>query len=158
MPISRPCALLLALLALAPAVPATAQHQHGAGMAAPPDGRTPVSLPGPMRTHILANMRDHLSSLQEIQAALAAGAFERAADVAEQRLGMTSLKLHGAAEMAPNMPAAMQAIGTEMHRLASRFAVEATSASASGDVRGPLAALAKVTAQCVACHGAYRVE
>ncbi len=71
---------------------------------------------------------------------------------------MTSLKTHGATELSPHMPAAMQAIGTEMHREASRFAVEATNASASGDVRTPLSALAKVMAQCVACHGAYRVK
>ena len=71
---------------------------------------------------------------------------------------MTSLKSHGATELSPFMPAAMQAIGTEMHREASRFAVEATNAGASGDVRTPLAALAKVMTQCVACHGAYRVK
>ena len=137
--------------------PSSAQHQHSAGMM-PPDTRTAVELPDAMRQHILANMRDHLASLQLIQAALAQGQFDRAADIAEQRLGMTSLKSHGAAELSPLMPAAMQAIGTEMHREASRFAVEATNAGASGDVRTPLAALAKVMAQCVACHGAYRVK
>jgi len=154
----RSIAVVAGCCALLSGMPLHAQHQHAAGMAAAPDARTAVSLPEPMRRHILANKRDHLAAVQQIQAALAAGQFDRAADVAEQRLGMTSLKTHGATELSPYMPAAMAAIGTEMHHAASRFAVEATSASASGDLRAPLAALSRVTAQCVACHGAYRVK
>jgi hypothetical protein len=134
------------------------EHQHGGGDSPVPDSRQAVHFSVQLRAHTLSNMRDHLSALQEIQAALAVGSFERAAEIAEQRLGMTSLKLHGAQELAPSMPAAMQAIGTEMHRAASRFAVEATSSGASGDMRAPLAALSKVMAQCVACHAAYRVQ
>jgi cytochrome c556 len=56
------------------------------------------------------------------------------------------------------MPEAMQAIGSEMHRSASRFALEAENASVTGDVKPALAALSKVTQQCVACHSAYRVQ
>ena len=52
----------------------------------------------------------------------------------------------------------MQAIGTEMHRSASRFAVEAANAGATGNVRPALAALARVTQQCVACHATYRMK
>jgi cytochrome c556 len=48
----------------------------------------------------------------------------------------------------------MRAIGTEMHRAASRFAVVATE----GDPNQALAGLAKMTEQCVACHDAYRVH
>ena len=135
-----------------------AQHQHSASGAPPPDTRQPVPFPEDMRAHTLANMRDHLLALQEIQAALASGSFDKASEVAEQRLGMSSLKLHGASDIAPFMPKPMQDIGTQMHRAASQFAVEATNAGASGDVRAPLAALSKVTAQCVACHSAYRVK
>ena len=155
----RSIAAIAALAALAITLPLAAQHQHqhGAGNATP-DTRIAVSLPEAERVHILANMRDHLASLQQIQAALAAGKFELSAEIAEHHLGMTSLKMHGASDLAPHMPAAMQAIGTEMHHAASRFALEATNATVSGDVRAPLAALAKVTAQCVACHGAYRVH
>jgi hypothetical protein len=141
------------------ALPAAfAQHQHGGSNAGPADTRLVVPFSEALRAHTLANMRDHLSALQEIQAALATGAFERAADIAERRLGLTSLKLHGASELAPHMPAAMQAIGTEMHRAASRFAVEATNAGAAGDLRPPLAALSKVMVQCVACHQAFRLQ
>ena len=155
----RPTALVLAFAALVATgcVSVTATH-HAAHAPAPADGRIEVVFPEPMRTHTLANMRDHLLALQEIQQALAAGAYDRAGDVAEKRLGMTSLAAHGAHDVAKFMPAGMQAAGTAMHRSASRFAVEAANAGATADVRKALGALAEVTAQCVACHAAYRMK
>ena len=133
-------------------------HDMSMMSAPPPDSRQVVSFPDPIRTHILANMRDHLTALQRLQAELAEGRFERAAEIAEQSLGMSSLKMHGADVAAPYMPPAMQAIGTEMHHAASRFAMEATNAAATGDMRAPLKALAAITAQCVACHSGFRVR
>ena len=125
---------------------------------APEDLRTLVELPDDLRQHMLANMRDHLLALQQIQEALANEEFEHAAQIAEQRLGMTSLERHGAHAVGPFMPEAMRTTGTEMHRAASRFAVTASDASATGDVRPALADLARVTAQCVACHEGFRVQ
>jgi cytochrome c556 len=49
-------------------------------------------------------------------------------------------------------------MGSEMHRAASRFALEAKNAGATGDIRPALAALASVTLQCIACHAAYRLK
>jgi hypothetical protein len=135
-----------------------AMHRRAPGDSAAKDDRTVVKFPEDLRSHTLANMRDHLLALQEIQDALAAQQFDKAADIAEQRLGMSSPRLHGAHEVARYMPEAMQNIGTEMHRAASRFAVTALEAGATGGTRPPLAALARVTQQCVACHGAYRVQ
>ena len=66
--------------------------------------------------HTLANMRDHLQSLQEIQSHLAMGHTDVAAKIAETRLGMSSLGLHGAAEVSRYMPQEMQDAGTAMHR------------------------------------------
>jgi hypothetical protein len=131
---------------------------HAGAAAAPADGRLPVELPEPLRSHTLANMRDHLAALQEIQQALAGGAFDKAARVAEDRLGMTSLKSHGAHDVARFIPEGMQAIGTEMHRSASRLAVAATDAGVTGDVKPALGMLARVTGQCVACHASYRMK
>jgi hypothetical protein len=126
--------------------------------AAPADSRQLVTFPDPMRLHTLTSMRDHLFALQEISVALSQSAFDRAASIAEQRLGMSSLETHGAAHLAPFMPQGMQELGTQMHRAASRFAVEAQTASASNDVRPALAALGNVMQQCVACHAAYRLH
>ena len=72
--------------------------------------------------------------------------------------GMSSLALHDAHDVAKYMPKGMQEAGTAMHRNASRFAVAAKDASATGDVRPALSALASTTAQCVACHAGYRVK
>lgn len=126
--------------------------------AADPGERELVQLPQPMRQHMLANMRDHLLALSEIQQALAGAQFERAAEIAEQRIGMSSLEAHQAAHMAPFMPQKMQDIGTKMHHAASRFAVLTQESAVDGDVRPALAGLAEVTQQCVACHAAFRVQ
>ena len=132
---------------------------HGAhSPAVQADSREAVRFPPMLYEHELANMRDHLSTLQQIQAALAKGEYDDASHLAEARLGLTSLPMHGAHEVAPYMPQPMQDLGTSMHRAASRFAVEATNASATGDVKPALAALSTLTAQCVACHAAYRLE
>lgn len=155
------CALVLG----AGNVPAQQEHEHHAGMhahgAASPaieDARTLVHFPEKLRVHTLANMRDHLLTLQRIQAALAEERFEQAGDIAERRLGMTSLELHGAHEVGQYMPEEMAAIGTRMHKAASRFALAANDAAVAGDVKPALAALADVTRQCVACHAGFRVQ
>lgn len=122
------------------------------------DPRVVVELPAMMREHMLANMRDHLLALAEIQQQLAQGAFDDAAKTAETRLGLSSLGTHGASHMAPMMPAAMRDIGTRMHRAASRFALVAQESGVDDDTRRALSALADVTRQCVACHTAYRVR
>lgn len=129
-----------------------------APQAMPKDTRQAVYFPKMLREHTLTNMRDHLLALQEIQEALAKQEYDKAGDIAEQRLGMSSLGLHGAHDVAKYMPKGMQEAGTAMHRNASRFAVAAKDAGATGDVRPALAALAATTAQCVACHAGYRVK
>ena len=135
-----------------------AQAAKPAAKAAPKDLRRAVKFPKALREHTLANMRDHLLALQEIQEALAKQEYDKAGDIAEHRLGMSSLALHGAHDVAKYMPKGMQEAGTGMHRNASRFAVAAKDAGATGDVRPALAALAATTAQCVACHAGYRVQ
>lgn len=141
---------------------AQAQHDHGhnppAHVKALPDRRVEVAFPPALREHTLANMRDHLRALQEMQAALAAGEFDRAAEISERHLGMSSLESHGAHEVAKYMPQGMQEAGSAMHRSASRFAVAAQDGAATGDLKPALAALAEVTAQCVACHAGYRLK
>ena len=122
------------------------------------DPRQLVQLPPPMRQHMLRNMRDHLQAISEIQQALSSGHFDTAADIAENRLGMSSLTTHGASHLASFMPEEMQNIGTAMHRSASQFAVIAQQSAVDGDFQSAIAGLAKVTQQCVTCHAAYRVH
>jgi hypothetical protein len=136
-----------------------AKSDHAQHMAASQaDARQLVEFPEPLRSHTLANMRDHLLALGEIQEALSRSQFDQASDIAEQRLGMSSLKLHGAHEVAKFMPQGMQNSGTAMHRSASQFATIAKDASVTGDLKPALAALAKVNQTCVACHAGYRLH
>ena len=122
------------------------------------DNRQLVHFPEHLRIHELSNMRDHLLTLQKIQDALAKQQYDMASEIAEQRLGMSSFKLHGAHEVAKFMPQGMQAAGEDMHRSASRFALAAKDAGATGDVKPALAALSELTARCVACHASYRIN
>jgi hypothetical protein len=122
--------------------------------AADQDTRVKVDLPDMMKAHLLGNMRDHLLALFEIQKALAKGELDKAGEIAETRIGMSSLISHNASHMAPFMPKGMQNIGTEMHHAASRFAMTASE----GDLSRALDGLSKVTEQCVACHMNYRVN
>jgi hypothetical protein len=118
------------------------------------DERQLVELPPMMQSHMLMNMRDHLTSLNAILQHLDKSELDQAAEVAENRLGMSSLTLHGASHLAKFMPEGMSRIGTSMHQAASRFALKAQE----GDPLPAYHALTEITAACVACHTAYRIR
>lgn len=125
------------------------------------DERALVEMPQPMQAHMLGNMRSHLRALEDIFGHLAAGDTRAAGLVAEQQLGLGSLNDHGAAHLASAMPPAMQAIGTEMHKAASRFAQIAQDAEVEQTYAGQqkvFGALQDITAQCNACHAGYRLR
>ncbi len=118
------------------------------------DSRQLVKLPETMQQHMMSNMRDHLLAINEILINLANDNLDHAADIAESRLGMSSLKSHGASHMAKFMPEGMRKAGTSMHRAASRFALKAQE----GDVLSAYGVLSEVTSSCVACHSGYRIR
>lgn len=156
----RPLAIVISTF-LTVAITAQAEpintHQHKDNMQML-DKRILVHFPEKLREHTLANMRDHLLTLGDIQAALANNQFAMASEIAEQRLGLSSLKLHGAHEVAPYMPKQMRQLGTAMHRSASHFALVAGNAAVNGDMKPVLAALSRVTHSCVACHSSFRLH
>jgi hypothetical protein len=118
------------------------------------DTRQLVQLPEMMQQHMLSNMRDHLVALNEILSSMSKGHLEKAAQIAESRLGLSSLESHGASHMAKFMPEGMRKAGTSMHRAASRFALRAQE----GETLPAYTALVEVTAACVACHSGYRIR
>ncbi len=118
------------------------------------DSREMVELPEMMRTHMLGNMRDHMAAINEILDYLSGDELEKAADVAESRLGFSSLESHGASHIAKFMPEGMSAAGTAMHRAASQFARIAQE----GEVLPAYQKLKDITAACVACHSGYKVQ
>lgn len=129
--------------------------EHGASAV---DTREFVKFPPQLVEHTIANMRDHLLALQEINQALAGSEPEKAGKIAEERLGMSSLRLHGAAEIATFMPQGMQDAGTAMHKAASRFAIQAQNVGVTGDLKPAIGALGEVMAACVGCHAGYRLK
>jgi cytochrome c556 len=133
----------------------------GTGASQAQDTRQLVHLPAPMQEHMLGNMRDHLATLNEILGDVANAKYDAAAKIAEARLGMSSLSLHGAAQLAPYMPQPMQDIGTSMHHAASRLVIVLQNASVTPTadaMRDINRALYAVTTACEACHASYRVR
>ena len=118
------------------------------------DSRQLVELPEMMQQHMMSNMRDHLVAINDILINMAKDQLDQAAEVAESRLGMSSLDSHGASHMAKFMPEGMRQAGTGMHRAASRFALKAQE----GEALSAYNALAEVTSACVACHSGYRIR
>lgn len=118
------------------------------------DGRKPVSLPDTARQMLVANMNDHQLALHEIVVALSRGQGERAADIAESRLGRAWRDGPDAAQVTSHLPPGMRSLAEAMHDAASEFA----EAAWEGDTSRSLAALAKITRQCVACHALYRLQ
>jgi hypothetical protein len=118
------------------------------------DERQLVQLPEMMQQHMMSNMRDHLTAVNEILIAMGNGELDKAAEIAEQRLGMSSLELHGASHMAEFMPEGMRQAGTSMHRAASRFALKAQE----GELLPAYKILSETTAACVSCHSGYRIR
>lgn len=118
------------------------------------DSRLLVELPEMMQQHMLANMRDHLVVINEILFYLSNDELEKAADIAEYRLGMSSLETHGASHMAKFMPEAMRQAGNAMHKAASRFALVAQE----GEALSAYKAITEITTACVACHSGFRIK
>ena len=118
------------------------------------DARQLVELPVKMQQHMMSNMRDHLVTINAILTHLGNNKLDKAADIAEQRLGMSSLGSHGAEHMAKFMPEGMRKAGTSMHKAASRFALKAQE----GELLPAYKVLSEVTAACVACHSGYRIR
>lgn len=118
------------------------------------DTRKLVQLPEMMRQHMMSNMRDHLVAINEILVNMANDELDKAAEIAESRLGMSSLESHGASHMAKFMPEGMRHAGTSMHKAASRFAIKAQE----GEALPAYKALSAVSSACVACHEGYRIR
>jgi len=118
------------------------------------DPRLLVKFPEMMQQHMMTNMRDHLAAINEILINMSNRQLDKAAEIAEYRIGMSSLDSHGADHMAKFMPKGMRQAGTNMHKAASQFALKAQEA----DVNAAYKALSEVTSACVACHSSYRIR
>ncbi len=147
--------LFLALvLCFGPAISVDAENAEP--QVAATDNRLFVEMPEEAQQLMRKHMRDHLMALSEILGYLAKNDFSSAAEVAEQRLGESSMGRHRATGMGPGrfMPLSMRQIGQGMHKAASKFADIANSS----DMDKSNSALQEVVALCVACHVSYRIR
>ncbi|WP_038070612.1 cytochrome c [Hydrogenovibrio kuenenii] len=120
------------------------------------DLRQLVSMPDQAREFMRKDMLDHLSALNEIIGYLAENKLDAAADVAETRMGRTSMGKHRGTGMGPGrfMPLEMRKLGWGMHDAASEF----SKIAKQGDIKSAYSALQKITSSCVACHYSYRTR
>lgn len=120
------------------------------------DTRLLVSMPDKARELMRKDMLDHLSALTEILGYLASNNLDAAADVAEKRMGRSSMGKHRGTGMGPGrfMPIEMRNLGWGMHDAATEF----SKIAKQGDVKSAYNALQKVTSSCVTCHYSYRTR
>jgi len=123
-------------------------------------GREQVDLPEFAAKHLNATMRDHLEALERVTRLLSERKYGKAADIAEERLGMSSVEIHYEKHVGKYMPREMRLLGTRMHEAATSFAESARraeEATGAADER-VLAALADVIEGCTSCHEHYRTQ
>ena len=124
--------------------------------AAAEDPRAPIKLPPDVRAAFMEEMRHHMDSLDDVIAALAAADFAAAAKAAR-----TELAIGGGKGFGRFMPVEFREMGMAMHRAAADFADVAASVPAEpsgADWKRTMGALEDISAQCRACHSAFRVE
>ncbi len=118
------------------------------------DTRQYVKFPPKLQRKQLSNMRDHMAALNEILEYMAYDEPEKAADVAQKRLGLSARHSHNTKDLAKYMPKGMKQAGYNMHSAASHFAEVAKKE----DLESAYEALTAVTQSCVECHAGYRTR
>jgi soluble cytochrome b562 len=118
------------------------------------DTRELVSMPEEIQQELLADMRDHLNILNQILIHLANDEMDEAAELAEYKLGMSSMGHGHGGERRKYMPDGMRNFGQNLHRSASRFARKAEE----GELDQAIKSLSEMTSICTGCHASYRIR
>ena len=137
-------------------------HGHHAAMMhheSVEDQRELVLYPRPVYESTLRNMREHLRGVSEVQRLVGEGRYTEAAQAAERGMGMGhNHGPEGNASEHQFMPPGMMALGRGMHMAAAELAVTLRDTEVTDDLQAVFVAMGKVTANCVACHDAYRLQ
>jgi hypothetical protein len=120
------------------------------------DPRQLLEMPDQARKLMREDMLEHLSALNEIITHLAANKLDAAAEIAESKMGRSSMGKHRGTGLGPGrfMPPEMRSIGWNMHEAATEF----SQLAKKGDSENAYVALQKITGSCVACHYGYRTR
>lgn len=123
------------------------------------DQRQLVLYPRPVYEATLANMREHLRGIHDVQRLVGEGRYSEAAEAAERGMGMGhNHGTEGAGAEHQFMPKGMMLLGRNMHTSAANLATTLRDAEVTDELQPIFAALGEVTANCVACHDAYRLQ
>lgn len=118
-----------------------------------PDTRIELKVPSPMKVMQKQMMREHLSTVAEITAALAANDLDKAAATAKEKLGWnqeeekrcaTVADISGEKDFVP--------LGRAVHLKADELA----EAAKAGDRDKALSRLSEMIVNCNSCHARYR--
>lgn len=120
-------------------------------------GPQQVEMPDFASEHFKKLMRGHLDTLQEVILLLSQREYAKAADTAEQGLGMSSVEMHFERHVGKYMPKGMRAQGERMHEAATRFATDARNAAQEDELDKALSSLSVMIEGCVSCHSVYRL-
>lgn len=121
-------------------------------------GRQEAELPEFASEHLMKVMRNHLGALEDITRLLSQHQYEKAANIAEESLGMSSVEIHFKKHVGKYLPKDMRVLAENMHEAATRFATDARNAAKEAELDKTLSSLSNVIEQCVACHAVYRVH
>lgn len=147
----RASAFVAAALLSAIAQPSVTQHDPAAAPAV--DARKTIVLTDAECTMILTEMRQFLSTVQTITAALSDEDFERVAQAAK-KMGFAAAQ-EVPASVAAKLPAEFKRFGQSTHAGFDRVALDAAEL---GDVQHSLEQLGTLLGNCVACHATFRFE
>ena len=117
------------------------------------DGRTAILLEAGEKDMVLGEMRDFLSTIQQLNQALAAEDLETVATVARAS-GMAATEMAPGPMMA-KLPSAFMQLGLATH---GKFDELADLAEKTDDPLEVLGELSVVMQNCVGCHAAYRLD
>lgn len=114
------------------------------------DERTALELPPPARKQVRTEMRQMLSALNGVLAAIARNDIPAVADAA--RSGGTAIAIDADPALAERLPMEFRRLGMETHR---RFDTLAEAAASGAPRDSLLQRVGALTTNCVACHETY---
>jgi len=118
-----------------------------------PDERKELKIPAPMKVMQKRMMRQHLDTISEITAALAANELDKAATTAREKLGWSpeeEERCSRVAEMTGEVQ--FKNLGMAVHKKADELA----DAALKGERDKALAYLSELIENCNACHKTFR--
>ncbi|HEY7534286.1 MAG TPA: cytochrome c [Nitrospiraceae bacterium] len=117
------------------------------------DARTELTIPAPMKVMHKGMMRQHMDTLSEITAALAANDLKKSAEIAKTDLGWSKERGQQCSIFEPVKGGSdFTKLSTDMHKKADEFA----DAAKAGNRDKALAELSQLMKKCNACHEMYR--